>query len=46
MKKSYAGKISNKGSQVVEPVFKSEKGKSGKVTKNDGDLRSGKGGKK
>ncbi|MBQ4649885.1 MAG: hypothetical protein IJB73_04210 [Firmicutes bacterium] len=45
MKKTYAGKISGKGSQIVEPVFKSEKGKSGKVTKGD-DLRTGKGGKK
>lgn len=44
MKKSYAGKISNKGSQKVDALFPQTKGKSG-VKKTGDDLRS-KGGKK
>lgn len=45
MAKTYAGKISNKGSQEVKAIFPTEKGKNGKVTKGE-DLRSKKGGKK
>lgn len=43
-KPAYAGRISNKGSQVVEPPITQEKGKSGTVIRGN-DLRSGKGGK-
>lgn len=43
-KPTYAGKISNAGSQEVKAIFPAEKGKSGKVTKGE-DLRTGKGGK-
>lgn len=43
-KPTYAGKITNKGSQTVEAIFKPEKGKSGKV-KTGEDLRT-KGGNK
>lgn len=45
MAKTYAGKISNKGTQEVKAIFPTEKGKSGKVTRGE-DLRSKKGGKK
>ncbi len=44
-KPTYAGKIENKGSQVVEALFPAGRGKSGKVTKGE-DLRAKKGGKK
>lgn len=37
-KKSYAGKIKNMGSQIVEPLYPVQKGKSGTVKKG-GDLR-------
>lgn len=43
-KPTYAGKITNKGSQEVEAIFKPERGKSGTVKKGE-DLRT-KGGKK
>ncbi len=43
-KPSYAGKITNKGSQTVEAIFKQEGGKKGIVKKGD-DLRV-KGGEK
>ncbi|MGN1413523.1 MAG: hypothetical protein ACI4WY_04680 [Anaerovoracaceae bacterium] len=44
-KPTYAGKISNAGTQEVKAIFPAEKGKGGKVTKGE-DLRTGKGGKK
>lgn len=43
-KPTYAGKITNKGSQTVEAIFKPENGKKGIVKKGD-DLRV-KGGKR
>ncbi len=44
MKQTYAGKIKNSGSQTVEALFKTEKGKS-PIKKVGTDLRA-KGGKK
>lgn len=43
-KPTYAGRISNRGSQVVEPPIAQDKGKGGTVLRGT-DLRSGKGGK-
>lgn len=43
-KPTYAGKITNKGSQTVEAIFKQESGKKGIVKKGE-DLRT-KGGEK
>ena len=43
-KKTYAGKIKNTGTQIVEAVFPQERGKSPKKTSGE-DLRT-KGGKK
>lgn len=43
-KPTYAGKITNKGSQTVEAIFKAEKGKKG-IVKTGEDLRT-KGGEK
>jgi hypothetical protein len=44
MKKSYAGKVTNQGSQKVDALFPQKKGKGG-VKKTGDDLRT-KGGKK
>ncbi len=36
----YAGKISNQGGQVVQPVYPQKSGKTGKVVRGE-DLRTG-----
>lgn len=44
MQKGYAGRINNKGNQVVNAVYKTANSKSPKV-KRGADLRTGKSGK-
>lgn len=44
MKQGYAGRINNKGNQVVNALYKTANSKSPKV-KRGSDLRSGKSGK-